>query len=501
MGVIQRQGIKHAMVSYVGVLLGAVNILLLYPWAFSSEQLGIYQYVSKTAQMLGPLATFGASALAIRFFPVFAEKNKGHNGLLALLLLIAFGGLSLFYFLVWLSQPLVYWYYSEKSPLFIQYLPFVLPLTALVGLSLLFTGYISNFNRIVVPGIFNNPFQKITAGSLAALMLTGFISFTQVIEGVMLGYGLIIMGLIAYLYHLGQLHLRFYWPQKHIARDIAVFASFGLLGGLGSVFSSQIDIIMVGNMIDLSNVATFAIAFFMADVLDVPRKAIESISAPIVSKAWREKNYDHILDIYRKSALNQFLLGLLLLLGIWCSIDDLFAIMPNGERYADGKYVVLILGIGKLVDLVTGANHIIIGYSPYFRFNFYAVLALGVFNILFNLLLIPPFQIHGAALATMSSLIIYNLFKLVLIYWKEKLHPLTYRIGWVLLAGGVTFLVAKVLPSLNAPVWDIILRSVVISAVYLSIVIGADLSPDITRMYHQALAMARKAVKRSPPQS
>lgn len=496
MGVIQRQGIKHAIVSYFGVVLGAVNILILYPWAFSSEQLGIYQYVSKTAQMLGPLTTLGASALAIRFFPVFADKNKGHNGLLALLLLIAFSGLSLFFLLVWLSQPVISGYYSNKSPLFVQFLPYVLPMTALIGLSLLLTGYISNFNRIVVPGIFNNPFQKLTTATLASLMLVGLISFTQVIHGVLLGYVLIILGLLAYLYHLGQLHLRFYWPQKHVARDIAVFASFGLLGGLGSVFSSQIDVIMVGNMIDLSHVATFAIAFFMADVLDVPRKAIESISAPIVSKAWKEKNYVHILDIYQKSALNQFLIGLLLLLGIWCSIDDLFAIMPNGEKYAGGKYVVLILGIGKLVDLVTGANHIIIGYSPYFRFNFYAVLTLGVFNILFNLLLIPPFQINGAALATMSSLVLYNVFKLVLIYWKEKLHPFTNRIGWVLMTGVFTYLVVANIPNLNTPIWNIIIKSIAITIIYLSIVLIANLSPDITRLFHQMLAVIRKKLKR-----
>ncbi len=173
--------------------------------------------------------------------------------------------------------------------------------------------------------------------------------------------------------------------------------------------------------------------------------------------------------------------------------------MPNGERYAGGKYVVLILGIGKLFDLVTGANHIIIGYSPYFRFNFYAVVALAVLNVVFNLLLIPPFQINGAALATMSSLVLYNLFKLILIYWKEKLHPFTMRIGWVMLAGVVTYFVAILIPGLNAPVWDIIIRSVVITVVYTSIIIGGNLSPDVTRLFHQTLATAIKFARRGKP--
>jgi len=153
----------------------------------------------------------------------------------------------------------------------------------------------------------------------------------------------------------------------------------------------QLDVFMVSILSDgeLSDTGVYTIALFIANVVIIPSKAITAIAAPIISQSWTKNNTQKIQNIYRKSSLNGLIAGIFLMICIWLSIDDLFRIMPNGERYDGGKYVVLILGLTKLFDMATSVNQHVIGYSKYFRFNFYAVLILAILNIFSNYIFIP----------------------------------------------------------------------------------------------------------------
>ena len=64
----------------------------------------------------------------------------------------------------------------------------------------------------------------------------------------------------------------------------------------------------------------------------------------------------HIETIYKKSALNLFIIGSFLLLGIWANIDSIFSLLPKSDIYAQGKWVVLLIGLGRVADMMTGLN-------------------------------------------------------------------------------------------------------------------------------------------------
>ena len=49
MGIIIRQGIKGTIVSYLGTLLGYVNMLILFPLIFSTEEIGLYRILLDAA--------------------------------------------------------------------------------------------------------------------------------------------------------------------------------------------------------------------------------------------------------------------------------------------------------------------------------------------------------------------------------------------------------------------------------------------------------------------
>jgi len=59
----------------------------------------------------------------------------------------------------------------------------------------------------------------------------------------------------------------------------------------------------------------------------------------------------------------------MLFLGIWCNIDSIFELIPNGEIYSPGKWVVFYIGLSKLFDMATGVNQEIVGTSKYYKID------------------------------------------------------------------------------------------------------------------------------------
>jgi O-antigen/teichoic acid export membrane protein len=86
-----------------------------------------------------------------------------------------------------------------------------------------------------------------------------------------------------------------------------------LVGGASAMLISKVDMMMIGNLMDLQHVAFYTVAFFIGNVIRVPGKAIVSIAAPLIAKAWEKNNISEIKAIYTKSSINQ------LLFGIWVS--------------------------------------------------------------------------------------------------------------------------------------------------------------------------------------
>ena len=89
MGVIQRQSLKHSAVNFVGLVVGSLSMLLVYPHTL--EAYGLIQFLLWVAVIGLPVYALGANILAVRFFQKFVDSATGHHGFLRLLL-----GLCLF---------------------------------------------------------------------------------------------------------------------------------------------------------------------------------------------------------------------------------------------------------------------------------------------------------------------------------------------------------------------------------------------------------------------
>ncbi len=489
MGVIQRQGLKHTIVSYFGVVIGLFSTIFIYPRI--PELYGLFKVIIDATVLTVSFFSLGLSTHAVKFFPKFKDLKTGHHGFLGFLLIGS--SIGFIFFLVCL--PLIRYLFldillkeSDSLELLTEYFYYLVPMVFLFTFNAIFYKYVSNFNRVVVPNVFEI-FIKITVPVLALLFLGNYIDTQFFVIGVILNYVLVFIGFLIYTKSLGQLffQLNLNFIKPPLRKEIQKFSVFGLLNALGGQLAFKIDTLMVAAMIDITSTGIYAIALVITEVISKPAKGIIAISSPIISARWEANDLAHIKLIYQKSSTVLLIIGWFVFLGIWGSIHDLIEVMPNSDMVKTGINVILFLGLAKLVDLATSLNTDIIGFSKKYQFNFYALLVLAVLNIMFNLYFIPMYGLVGTAIATFCSLSLFNIVKLIFIWVNFKMQPFTVATVKILLLAGLCWAMIYFIPFNFHPIVNIILRSILLTIVYGGATLYFEISPDVNGMVRSGL--------------
>lgn len=484
MGVIQRQGLKHTIVSYFGVVIGLFSTLLIYPRV--PELYGLFKVIIDATMLTVSFFSLGLSTHAVKFFPKFKDQKTGHHGFLGFLLIGSFAGFLFFLICLPLIRYLlldVLLKESESVALFTEYFYYLVPMVFLFTFNAIFFKYVSNFNRVVIPNIFEI-FIKITLPILALLFIGKYIDTQFFVLGVIINYIIVLIGFLIYTKSLGQLFfkLNLNFIQPPLAKEIRKFSLFGLLNALGSQLAFKIDTLMVAGMIDITSTGVYGIVHVITEVIMKPAKGIVAISSPIISASWNSNDLGNIKMIYQKSSTVLLIIGCFVFLGIWGSIYDLTEIMHNTEIMQTGINVILFLGLAKLVDLATSVNTDIISYSKKYQFNFYALLVLAILNITFNLFFIPKYGLVGTAIATFCSVSLFNLTKLIFIWVNFKMQPFTFATLKILILAGLCWAMIYFIPFNFHPIVNIMLRSVLLTIVYGGLTLYFEISPDVNGM-------------------
>ncbi|HKK74116.1 MAG TPA: oligosaccharide flippase family protein [Saprospiraceae bacterium] len=496
MGVIIRQSLKHSIVRYIGVLIGVVSMLKIYPLEW--DMIGEIRFILSTSSLLMSFGLLGVNSLTIRFFPNFKNEDTGHHGFLGLLLLgvlltLSTTGLALFVFrdTAFEMLSLLKINLSELREN-IHYIGLLIALLALIGI---LAAYSSNFQRIVIPDLLQNFSLKIILPLLILAFHFSLLNRSDVKTAYVLVHVLIAMALLYYIYSLGQLKLKinFSFLSPRLMKQMGVYSLYGIIGSIGSILVTRIDYFMVTTMLETSYFGTgiYDFAVNITGVIIIPYTAFTAIAAPIIAGHIQTKAYKDTLDVYQRSSLVLMIAGLGLFLSLWISIDELFLITPDPAALQPVKYVVFFLGLSKLIDMTTGLNGHIIAFSEYFRFNVLVLLLLGLFNVVFNFYFLPRYGITGAAIATFISLACFNLTKFVFVWYKMGLQPFTLRNLQVLLFASIAYGLAAIIPGTGNYLLDIAIHSGLFALVFALLVLMFKVSDDVNQLYASVLSFLK----------
>lgn len=489
MGIIQRQAIKNSIVNYAGVAIGILSALFIYPLA--PEHYGLFRVLFDSAILCTPFILLGSNSISVRFFPLFNEQGEGRTRGSFLGLLIAIIGIGIIIFLSVfpLIKSRLASLYIENAPLLVTYLWAIVPIAVLIAGSRLIVTYTSNFQRIVVPSIFNDFLLKLTLPGLILLLIYHVISEGQFVWGIILHYVIVFLGVLIYLAAIGHLHFRFRLRSlgKEMFRRVSQYGLYSILAFIGSQLAFRIDSLMVSGLISLKDAGIYTIVAVLSEIIIKPSNAIKAVSGPIIAEKIEKNDIDHVKDLYQRSSLNLLFIGLFIFLTIWLSIDEIFQIMNNTSEMTKGLYVIFFLGIARIVDMATGLNNEIINYSKYYAWGLAFLLVLAISNIIANILLIESFGLVGAAIATLISVTLFNLMKLIFIWVKFKIQPFQIKMLWILILAVVGYWIVAIIPFEIHPVVSLFLKSIIFAIIFVLPVYFMKLSSDLNDLVSQGI--------------
>ena len=488
MGIIVRQSIFNSLITYAGIGLGFILTILLYPHILSPDEYGLTRVLISVSFICSQFAHLGFHNLILRYFPFFKKANPQKHGLLFWALTIPFFGFLLFSVLFFLFDDLLINYYMEKSPLFVDYYLWVIPFTFFILYFEVLNNYLRSLMDSTTGSFVNEVVQRVFAIIFLAIYFLEWVDFSTFILLFVISYS---SQPLSILYQIWQKKEFKIIPnvdilRKPLVKGMVNYSLFSLLGGLTTVLIWNIDVIMLGAMEGLNSTAIYAIAFYIGSIITVPQRSIEKIAGPMLSDFIKNKKWADVQSIYSKTSLNQLIPGLLIFGLVWINLDMLFMLMP--EIYSTGKWVVFIIGIGKLIEVVTGANGIILLNSKHYRVSFYTNIILVAVTIAANYLLIPIYGIEGAAVASVLALFIFNSVKTIYIWWKLNMQPFSGATVFIVIFGGILIYICSELIHFNTVWMNMIFKSMLFSVLFLIPLYKLNISPDLNSLFESTLA-------------
>lgn len=489
MGIVVKQSIKTSLITYLGALIGYFNVLWLYPYFLSTEEIGMFRVIQDTAILLVPFAQMGLASSMLKFFPNFNHSKQKSIAFLNTLVITGIMSALVFIGLLYLFRVPLQNIFAEKAGAILPYLKLILVLIVILTTSGILETYSRSLLKIVFPNFVKEVLIRVFSSIIVSLYFLRYINLDGLLISLVGIYALALIIMLAYLAYLGQLSfsLNFNIYNKKTARKITQYSLFSVLSASSGVIVKNIDSLMVTAFLGLTTTAVYTTAFFIATVIEMPKRALHQITTPLISTHFKNNNLAEVNNIYKKSSLNMLIIGLLILIGIWANIDNLYFLIPKWKTFAPGKIVVLLIGVSKLIDMSMGNNGEMIMMSKYYKFNIVAISALAVGVILGNYFLIPMYGMMGAALASLLAMSIYNVTKLIFIKIKYNMQPLNINTIKVLAVGFIVYYLSTYLPKMDIIFLDILVRSVAITLIYGMLILKLKVSSDINTIFNQIL--------------
>ena len=428
MGNVKKDTLRITLISYVGLGLGYLNKAFLFIILLTTQEIGIINLLITSGLFFAQLSNLGAIYVTWRFFPFFRDEGKKNYGFLLLNFLIVTCGSLFFTLLFFLLKAPINAYFMDKSPLFVTYAWWVVPVGIGHVFFLLFENYMRGLFKNVLPVFMQDIVLRLLTTLLLVLYALKIFSFELFLVLLMLSN--LIPALVLCIYLIKK--KEFYFSLKSITipkrfRSIILhFSLFSYVNTLATIIVVTMDAVMIGGMIGLAAVGIYTSMVQITSAMLLPFRAMTRVSSPIVAKLWKEKNIPGLQAIYQKSSGVGLFIGLSSFLMLWLPVKELFSFIK--PEFQTGIPVLFFLLIGRLVDMYCGLNGVIFATSKKYKYDlvFTVFLCFGIYGL--NYFLIKGgYGISGVGFATGVIYVCYNLARSIFIYWAYGLNPLHWR--------------------------------------------------------------------------
>lgn len=474
MGIVLKQSFKNLTTTYLGFAIGALNVLMLYPHFISQEYYGVITTLLSAETLVMPFLTLGMPNTLIKFFSRDKDEKQRESLLNMALVMPLLTGLIVGTF------GLLFYDFIQHS---FDNNPTIKPFTWLIFVIAIANAYFQVFfswGKLKLKSVFGNfmkeVFHRVIITALLFMIFADVITvinFIYLLTGVYILRTLVMMGYAFYL-----LPPKFHFELPKNLDSILKYSALILVVGLAAGVLLDLDKYMIQFYMPVGEVAVYAIAVYIATVIEVPAKAMRQITYPITANLLNNRSWPELNTLYKKSSITLLVISGLIFSLIICNLNQFYILLP--ENYHIEASIVLILAIVKLLRNIAGINGSILMNSDYYRWLLFTALFTVFLAIILNYYMIPRFGLYGAAVSSLISFLFYDFIKLWVVYLKYKIHPFTSKtlilFGFILVfTGGFYFFQFS-----QEPILGILIKSVVMGGVYVTVVYFSRFSDDIT---------------------
>ena len=441
-----KQSIKSSIYNYIGILLGAFFTLYLTPKFLTTEYNGLYRLLLEYAGIIATYTHFGIPLIINKYYHRIITETEHHKGFHFFIFgipIIGFVIIALLFLLF--KEPITRLIASETDyKLVLQYILFMIPIFLCNSYLLIQRAYTAMLGDIIFVSFIQNVFYKFF-NILAVIVFIFTGNFQLSMWVIVISY---ILGVIAVQLKINKLSITKislvpsweFIKKNRLTRDFIKFFIFIIISNLSAFFITKIDLFFVAKYTDLSNIAFYTTASYFVLFLMVPYNSVLAISFPEIVRLYTLKEKERLSDMIKSNAMFGLILSIYCFLIVWLNIDFIYELIPNGELYEKGKYVFLILAIGKLIDISIGSLGQLIVASQWYNYTLLFSIITSAIGIVSGYHMTSHYGIIGSAFAISITVLISDIFQIILGYLKLKILPFDSNIIKIFILSIIIFL-------------------------------------------------------------
>jgi len=438
---------KGAYIFFLGIfiskLLNYGFRIIIARWLSPSEY-GLFSLGLAVLSLAMVISSLGFPTGIERFVGISKENKEKVKAILKFSIYIGL-------FLSIISGILTFVYADEISSIFfknpdltliLQIFAFAIPLYVISELaSSLFIGLEDPKYRLITQDIIGNV-SKIV---LAVILLAAGLG----LKGITIAYVLSIaisMFLMLFLLkgagYLDSIKLR---RHKELLKTYFSFSWPLLSASILFTLMTWTDSLMIGYYMAEDQVGIYNAAVPIASLLLIVLTGFKGLVLPPTSRLFSKGKLDKIKEVYIKTTdwITLFAVPLLLLI-LFYSNEILYTLF--GPAYMGAKLSLQILSLGFFVAVITGPTAQAVSMTGKSKTILIIRVISALTNIIANIILIPSYGIIGAAIATSSAIIVYNLLTATFVIRKLHFTPVSKYLPYLTIIGLASFLLIELFP-------------------------------------------------------
>jgi len=193
--------------------------------------------------------------------------------------------------------------------------------------------------------------------------------------------------------------------------EAAIWLQSSIPFGMSAVMrliNGRTDVLALGILREHAEVGTYRVAVQVAAIVIFGLQVVNSIQGPHIAHLYAAGEMKKLQRMVTRSSQAVFLLALLSVLLI-LALGKPFIRIAFGPEFVGAYAPLVILCVGELVNAATGSVSSLLNMTGHERDTTKAIFVAVIVNLALNFSLTPVWGVNGAAIATATTLITWNL--------------------------------------------------------------------------------------------